>query len=174
MIDYVAVTATFGDLPEADAALAAVELVYAERDSMSTFDAATIARKASGEVRFGRRQHQRIAPGDTESAGWSLAAGLAAALYPSVGVDQSADRMAESEILSASAGAVQRGLDRHSLSDLGRHLDDGPAGLIVVCRPAFAGSVDELIGDSHRSLSRPLSVDVAPIFRVCRRHGDAG
>jgi len=174
LTEYVAVTATFGDLPEADAALSAVELLYAERDSMSMFDAATVARIGSGEVRFGKRHDQRTAARDTESAGWSLAAGLAATLYPSVSVDQSADRRAEGEILSACAGVVQHGLDRRSLSDLGRHLDAAPSGLIVVCRPAFQGSVEELIGGSHRSLSWPLSVDLGLIVRVCRRYGDAG
>lgn len=169
LTEFCVVAAIYADLPEADAAFSTVELVYEKRDSMSAFDAVTIGRKASGEVRFGRRHQQWAATGDGEPVGWSLAAGLAAALYPSVGVDLGADWLAESQVLSASAAAVQSGLDRNALSDLGEHLDTGSAGLIILCRPALERRVGEVVSESRGSISQHLSVDLEGIVRVCRR-----
>ena len=136
---------------------------------MSAFDAVTIGRKASGEVRFGRRHQQWAATGDGEPVGWSLAVGLAAALYPSVGVDLGSEWLAEFQVMSASAGAAQRGLDRRVLRDLGEHLDEGSAGLIIVCRPDLAQPVGELVSESRGSISQRWSVDLEVIIQVCRR-----
>lgn len=169
--EYVVVAARYGDLPEADAVFSAVGLLYKRRDLMSTFDAATIGQKATGEVRFGTWHRRWVAPRAEGSIRWSWAAGLAAALYPSVGVDLSAARSAEFELLSACAGAVQRGFKRGALSDLGRHLDAASAGLIVVCRPALKDEVCELLCGSGGWISRSLSVDSGAIAPVCRRHG---
>ena len=168
LTEYSVVAATYGDLPEADAVFSAVELMYEERGSMSAFDAVTIGRKASGEARFGSRHLQRRAGEGDEIPGWSLAAGLAAASYPSVGVDLSAEWLEEFEVLSASAGFVQRALDRRVLKDLGEHLDSGPAGLIVVCRPALEEPVVELASESNGLISLHLSVDVEAIIQACQ------
>ena len=63
----------------------------------ATFDAVTIAKKASGEARFGRRHQTLGVVVDEHPVEWSLAAGLAAALYPSVGVDLSPEWLVDLE-----------------------------------------------------------------------------
>ena len=75
LIDFGFVVATHGDLSEADADFSAIERLYEEQDALSAFDAVTIAKKASGEARFGRR-HQRGVLVDERPVEWSLAAGL--------------------------------------------------------------------------------------------------
>ena len=168
LVECSLVVATCGDMSEADADFSAVELLYEERASSRAFDAVTIGKKMSGEARFGRRRQQRGPPGDEQAVDWSLAAGLAAVLYPSVSVDLSTAGVADVEILSEVAGAVQRGLGRSGLRDLGEHLDTRSAALIVACTPAFEGPIDQLLGGSRRSVIRHMAVDADVMVHMCR------
>lgn len=168
LIDFGFVVATHGDLSEADADFSAIERLYEEQDALSAFDAVTIAKKASGEARFGRR-HQRGVLVDERPVEWSLAGGLAAALYPSVGVDLSSAWLVDLEILSAAAGTVQRGLGRAGLTAVGEHLDGRSAALITACTNEIERTVEEHLGASRPVLVRHMAVDIDGIAQLCRR-----
>lgn len=169
LVSYGFVVATHGDLSEAEADFSAIERVYEELGMSTAFDAVTIAKKASGEARFGRRHQQRGGLVDEQPVGWSLAAGLAAALYPSVGVDLSSGWLGDLEILGAVAGMVQRGLGRAGLTAVGEHLDGRSAALITACTNEIEHALEDRLGASRPVVVRHIAVDVAAIAQLCRR-----
>ena len=169
LVDFGLVVASHGDLSEADADFSAIERLYEEQDALAAFDAVTIAKKASGEARFGRRHRQLGVAADDEPVEWSLAAGLAAALYPSVGVDLSSRWLVDLETLSAVAGTVQRGLGRAGLTAVGEHLDGRSAALIAACTIGIDRTVEDQLGASRPVVVRHISVDVGDIALHCHQ-----
>jgi len=169
LVEYGFVVATQSDLSEADADFSAIEGIYEERDVGTSFDAVTIAKKASGEARFGRRHHQVGPLVHEQPVGWSLAGGLAAALYPSVGVDLASGWLVDLEILSSVAGTVQRGLGRAGLTAVGEHLDGRSAALITACTHDIERTVEEHLGASRPVVVRHMTVDVDDIAQLCTR-----
>lgn len=169
LVEYGFVVATHGDLSEADADFSAIEAIYQERGAGRSFDAVTIAKKATGEARFGRRHQQVGVHVDEQPVGWSLAGGLAAALYPSVGVDLASGWLAGLEILSSVAGTVQRGLGRAGLTAVGEHLDGRSAALITACTHDIERTVEEQLGASRPVMVRHMTVDVDAIARLCKQ-----
>ena len=169
LVDFGFVVATHGDLSEADADFSAIERLYEEHDAVATFDAVTIAKKASGEARFGRRHRQLGVVVGEHPVEWSLAAGLAAALYPSVGVDLSPEWLVDLEFLNAVAGTVQRGLGRAGLTAIGEHLDGRSAALIAACATGIDRTVEDQLGALRPVVVRHMAVDVGAIAQLCRR-----
>ena len=163
------VVATHGDVSEDDADFSAIEEIYEQRGVSTAFDAATIAKKASGEARFGRRHQQVGSLVDEQPVGWSLAGGLAAALYPSVSVDLASGWLGDLEILSSVAGTVQRGLGRAGLTAVGEHLDGRSAALITACTHDIERTVEEHLGASRPVVVRHMTVDVGAIAQLCTR-----
>lgn len=169
LVDYSFVVATHGDLSEADADFSAIERIYQELGVVTAFDAVTIAKKASGEARFGRRHQQRGGLVAEQPVGWSLSDGLAAALYPSVSVDLESGWLVDIETLGAVAGVVQRGLGRAGLAAVGEHLDGRSAALITACTIGIVRTVEDQLGASRPVMVRHMAVDVAAIAQVSRR-----
>ncbi len=110
--EYAFMVATYVDLAAADADYSAVHQLFSGFDPSMAFDAVTVGRKASIEIRFGQRPAGDRSP---DGPSWSLAEGLAAALFPSVGADAPATQLAAREILSAVSGEVSRRLGRDAL-----------------------------------------------------------
>ena len=106
---------------------------------------------------------------DEQPVEWSLAAGLAAALYPSVGVDLSSRWLVDLETLSAVAGTVQRGLGRAGLTAVGEHLDGRSAALIAACTDGIDRTVEDQLGASRPVVVRHMAVDVGAINQLCHR-----
>mgnify|MGYP001819097973 FL=1 len=169
LVEFGFVVATHGDLSEADADFSATEALYETSGVGTSFDAVTLAKKASGEARFGRRHQQVGAIVDEQPMCWSLAGGLAAALYPSVGVDLGSVSLVDLEILSSVAGTVQRGLGRAGLTAVGDHLDGRPAALITACSADIERTVEEHLGASRPVVVRHMTVDMDAITRLCAR-----
>ena len=79
--------ASYLDVAEAEADFEALRRLYVDLGEAAGFDAVTIGRKASGEVRFHREPDRPPGSDADEHIAPSLAAGLAAALFPSVAAD---------------------------------------------------------------------------------------
>ncbi len=110
--EYAFMVATYVDLAAADADYSAVHQLFSGFDPSMAFDAVTVGRKASIEIRFGQRPAGDRSP---DGPSWSLAEGLAAALFPSVGADAPATQLAAREILSDVSGEVSRRLGRDAV-----------------------------------------------------------
>lgn len=164
--EHLFIGATYRDLPGADADFEALRQLYADAESPSAFDAVTIGRKASGEVRLHREPDHGRSQERDEPAAPSLAAGLAAALYPSVASDIPARRLAEREILGAVAGVVAIALGRADLQEVGTLLDSSTAGLIVAATSDRQGAVRAMLANADRTIARSAIVDADKIERI--------
>jgi len=148
--------ATYVDLPAADADFEALRQLSTDVGASGAFDAVTIGRKSSGEVRFHR-----------ERDGFpSLAAGLATALFPSVAADIPVGRQVEREILGTVAGVVAIGLGRSGLREVGTVLDSSAAGLIVVATAEQQDGVMAVLAHAQRTIARSAIVDVEKVERM--------
>jgi len=163
--EYAFVVAAYVDLAAADADYSAVHQLFSGFDTSIAFDAVTVGRKASGEIRFGQRPAGDRSP---DGPSWSLAEGLAAALFPSVGADAPTTQLAAREILSAVSGEVSRRLGRDALRDLGAHLDGSAAALVVAAAPAHENRVGEALTRARSVMTRTAPVDVVLIDRTSR------
>jgi hypothetical protein len=163
---HVFIAATYHDVAEADADYEAVRLLYSDIGRSESFDAVAIAWKASGDARLHRRHDQRSPPDSDPGTAWSLAAGLAAVLFPSVGVGGPAADARAGDRRSAVAGEIARSLSRTDLMELGAHLDTAAAALIVAAAVDHADRTAGALSRAHTSMQRSADVDVDAIERV--------
>lgn len=167
--ERVFIGASYVDLSEADADYQALRQLHVDLGAPGAFDAVTIGRKASGEVRFHRESDDaQGAAGDDRDAP-SLAAGLGAALFPSVAADVPVGRLVEREILGTVAGVVAIALGRSGLADFGTHLDSSSAGLIVAAATEQQDSILAVLTNAHRTIARSATVDAETIVRTTDR-----
>ena len=160
------ITATYTDVSQADGANATIRRLYAELGVPLGVDAVIIGHKASGEARFYSSHRDGGRPDADESATWSLAAGLAAALFPSVAADAPRSLRVERAVLGVVAGEVARALGRRDLMALGSHVDEAPAALIVVAKTQHENAVREALCHAGSVLARSAAVDVDLIRRA--------
>ncbi len=164
--ERVFLAASYLDVAEAEADFEALRRLYVDLGEAPGFDAVTIGRKASGEVRFHREPDRPPGSDADEHVAPSLAAGLAAALFPSVAADSPVGRLREREILAASAGVVAIALGRTDLSELGDRLDSSSAGLIAAAPAEQQDRIRAVLANAHATIARVASVDIEPIVRM--------
>ena len=167
--ERVFIGASYFDLAEADADFAALWQPDVDHGAASGFDAVTIGRKASGEVRFHREPDRPQGSAADNHAVPSLAAGLGAALFPSVAADIPAERLEERGIVGTVAGAVATALGRRVLNDFGDQLDSSAAGLIAVGTVEQKDQIRILLTNAHSVIVRVASIDVEEIQRMTDR-----
>jgi len=164
--ERVFLAASYLDVAEAEADFGALRQFYVDLGEAPGFDAVTIGRKASGEVRFHREPDRPQGSAADEHVAPSLAAGLAAALFPSVASDIPVGRLREREILATSAGVVAIALGRSGLSELGKQLDSSSAGLIAAAPAEQQDRIRAVLTNAHATIARVASVDIEPIARI--------
>ena len=160
------ITATYTDLSQGDGDDAIIRRLYAELGVPHELDAVIIGHKASGEARFYSSHRDGGRPDADEPATWSLAAGLAAALFPSVAADAPRSLGVQRAVLGAVAGEVACALGRRDLMALGSHVDESPAALIVVARSQHENAVREALRHTSNVLARSAAVDLDLIRRA--------
>ena len=160
------ITATYTDLSQADGANSTIRRLYADFGVPLELDAVIVGHKASGEARFYSSHRDGGRPDADEPATWSLSAGLAAALYPSVFADAPRSLAVQRAVLGAVAGEVARALGRRDLMALGSHVDESPAALIVVAKTQHEQGVREALCHTGSVLARPAAVDLDLIRRA--------
>ena len=164
--ERVFVAASYRDLADANADFAALRQLYADLGATGDFDAVTVGRKASGEVRLHQEPDRSQDSPTDDRPTFSLAAGLAAALFPSVAADIPIRRLDERKILGTVGGVVAIALGRDDLSELGTHLDSSSAGLIGAAQVAHQDRIRAVLTNAHATVVRVASVDVAQIVRL--------
>jgi hypothetical protein len=164
--ECVFIATTYLDLSAADADFEGLRQMYVDLGEPRAFDAVTIGRKASGEIRFHREPDPPPDSAADEPAAPSLAAGLGAALFPSVAADIPVGRQVEREILGTVAGVVAIALGRRDLRDLGAHLDSSSASLIVAAAPEQQDGVRAALTHAHSTIARSAIVDALQIAQL--------
>ena len=149
---YVA-AAAYDDVDAAVADYEAVKNVYRQVQTSHDFDAAVIAKDASGKVTIVKKHEQPTRHGAAVGLGWGLAVGVTAALFPPVGIGIVTAGGAGAAIGGVAAHA-HKGMSRTDLKELGEVLDEGQAGLVVVYAFNFSDQVAATIKAANRVISR--------------------
>jgi uncharacterized membrane protein len=149
MSDYVTMSvvgATYDNVEAAESDFDLVKAMYFDLDLMDTFDAAVLKKNEKGKVKIVEKHEQPTRDGAWLGAGWGLATGLVAALFPAaaIGTGLLAMTTGTGAALGALAGHAVGGMSRGDLKDLGEGLDVGEAGLIVIA----ATDVGERVADT--------------------------
>jgi uncharacterized membrane protein len=147
------IAAAYDDVDAAVADYEAVKALYREVKTSHDFDASVIAKDEDGTVRIVKKHEQPTRHGAAVGLGWGLAVGVAAVLFPPVGIGIAAAG-ATGAAIGGVAGHASGGMSRSDLKDLGETLDAGQAGLIAVYETNLADQVAANIKAANRVLSR--------------------
>ena len=147
------IAAAYDDVDAAIADYEAVKDLYRAVRTSHDFDASVIAKDPHGKVRIVKKHEQPTRHGAAVGLGWGLAVGVAAALFPPIGIGI-ATAGATGAAIGGVAGHASGGMSRSDLKDLGETLDAGQAGLIAVYAADLAEQVPANIKAANRVVSR--------------------
>jgi uncharacterized membrane protein len=143
------IAAAYDDVALAVADYEAVKELYREVRTSHDFDAAVLAKDENGKVHIVKKHEQPTRHGAAVGLGWGLAVGVAAALFPPLGIGIAAAGGAGAAI-GGVAGHASGGMSRGDLKDLGETLDTGQAGLIAVYETNLADQIVANIKAANR------------------------
>jgi uncharacterized membrane protein len=147
------IVGAYNDVDAAIADYEAVKQVYREVKTSHDFDASVIAKDEDGKVHIVKKHEEPTRHGAAVGLGWGLAVGVAAVLFPPIGIGI-ATAGAAGAAIGGVAGHASGGMSRSDLKDLGETLDAGQAGLIVVYETNLADQVAANIKAANRVISR--------------------
>jgi uncharacterized membrane protein len=152
------VVAAYDDVDAAVADYEAVKELYREVKTSHDFDAAVIAKDTDGKVRIVKKHEQPTRHGAAVGLGWGLAVGVAAVLFPPVGIGI-AGAGAGGAAIGAVAGHASGGMSRSDLKDLGETLDAGTSGLIAVYSTNMADQIAANIKAADRAITKATDIN---------------
>ena len=144
------IAASYDNVDLAVADYEAVKELYREVRTSHDFDAAVIAKDENGQVRIVKKHEEPTRHGAVVGLGWGLAVGVAAALFPPIGIGIAAAGGSAGAVLGGVAGHISGGMARGDLKDLGETLDTGQAGLIAVYETNLADQIVANIRAANR------------------------
>lgn len=147
------IAAAYDNVDTAVADYEAVKALYRQVQSSHDFDASVVAKGEDGKVRIVKKHEQPTRHGAAVGLGWGLAVGVAAALFPPIGIGIAAAG-AGGAAIGGVAGHVSGGMSRGDLKELGDALDTGQAGLIVVYETNLADQIAANIKAANRIVSK--------------------
>jgi uncharacterized membrane protein len=165
------IAAAYPDVETAVEDYLLVKELYKEVKTSHDFDAAVITKGEDGKVKIVRKHEQPTRHGAAVGLGWGVAAGVAAALFPPVGIGIAAAG-AGGATIGAVAGHVGDKMSRKDLKELGEVLDAGQAGLIVVYETNLADQVAANIKAANRIISKETDLaadELADAIREAER-----
>jgi uncharacterized membrane protein len=147
------IAAAYDDTDAAVADYEAVKALYRAVRTSHDFDASVVAKNEDGKVRIVKKHEQPTRHGAAVGLGWGLAVGVAAVLFPPVGISI-AGAGAAGAAIGGVAGHASGGMSRGDLKELGETLDAGQAGLIVVYETNLADQVAANIKAANRIVAK--------------------
>ena len=144
------IAAAYDDVGPAVADYEAIKLLYRQVHTSHDFDAAVIAKDENGKVHIVKKHEQPTRHGAVVGLGWGLAVGVAAALFPPIGMGIAAASGSAGAAIGGVAGHASGGMSRSDLKDLGETLDEGQAGLIAVYETNLADQIVANIKAANR------------------------
>jgi uncharacterized membrane protein len=158
--------AAYDELYEALDDYETIKDLYRDVRTSHDFDASVIAKDEDGTVRIVKKHEQPTRHGAVVGLGWGLAVGIASVLFPPIGIAAAGGAGAA---IGAVAGHVQGGMSRRDLKDLGKTLDTGQAGLIVVFETTLADQVTANIKAANRFISKATKMAAHQLAADLRR-----
>src|SRR5690242_18128738 len=156
-----------GVYPDVDSAEADYDLVkdlHRRAGLIDAYDAAVIHR-ADQKVKIVRKHETPTRVGGVLGGGLGLATGLVVALFPfaAIGGGLLAATTAGGAVLGSLAGHAAAGMSRSDLKELGEHLDEGEAGLVVIAVADMASKVERELRRAEKLQAKQLKADTAEI-----------
>jgi uncharacterized membrane protein len=163
----IAVVGVYDSVEDAEADYQLVKELHTEADLVDAYDAAVVERREDGKVRITKKHETPTRVGGVLGGGMGLATGLVVALFPfaAVGGGLLAATTGGGAILGAVAGHAAAGMSRRDLKDLGEHLDNGTAGLVVVAVSDMGAKVERAMKRAEKLEQKQLEADNAEIER---------
>src|SRR6476661_2309067 len=161
LIAYVGV---YDSVSDAEADYQLVKDLHTEAGLIDGYDAAVIERR-EGKVKIVKKHETPTRVGGVLGGGVGLATGLVVALFPfaAVGGGLLVGTTAGGAILGAVAGHAAAGMSRHDLKELGEHLDEGTAGLVVVAVSDMGAKVERAMKRAEKLQQKQLEADMSEL-----------
>jgi uncharacterized membrane protein len=162
---FIAYVGVYDTVEDADADYQLVKDLHTKAGLIDSYDAAVIERRADGKVKIIKKHETPTRVGGVLGAGVGLATGLVVVLFPfaAVGGGLLAATTGGGAVLGAVAGHAAAGMSRHDLKELGEHLDDGQAGLVVVGVSDMGAKIEREMKKARKVEARQLKADTAGI-----------
>jgi uncharacterized membrane protein len=159
------VVGVYGSVDDAKADYELVGDLHTEAGLIDAYDAAVIERTDKGKTKIVKKHETPTRVGGVLGGGMGLATGLVVALFPfaAVGGGLLVGTTAGGAILGAVAGHAAAGMSRHDLKELGEHLDEGTAGLVVVAVSDMGAKVERAMQRAEKLQRKQLEADVSEI-----------
>ena len=164
LVVYVGV---YGSVEDAEADYQLVKDLHREAGLMDAYDAAVVERRDGGKTKITKKHETPTRVGGVLGGGVGLATGLVVALFPfaAIGGGLLAGTAAGGAILGAVAGHAAAGMSRHDLKELGEHLDEGEAGLIVVGVSDMEAKLEHAMKRAEKLQKTQIEADMAELER---------
>jgi uncharacterized membrane protein len=159
------VVGVYGSVDDAKADYELVADLHTEAGLIDAYDAAVIERTDKGKTKIVKKHETPTRVGGALGGGMGLATGLVVALFPfaAVGGGLLVGTTAGGAILGAVAGHAAAGMSRHDLKELGEHLDEGTAGLVVVAVSDMGAKVERAMRRAEKLQQKQLEADMSEI-----------
>jgi uncharacterized membrane protein len=157
----------YDSVDDAEADYKLVQELHKESGLIDAYDAAVVERREDGKARIVKKHETPTRVGGVLGGGMGLATGMVVALFPfaAVGGGLLAGTAAGGAVLGAVAGHAAAGMSRHDLKELGEHLDEGTAGLVVVAVSDMRAKVERAMERAAKLERKQLKADTAEIER---------
>jgi uncharacterized membrane protein len=174
---FIAYVGVYGNVADAEADYGVVKDLHTQAGLIDAYDAAVIERKDNGKVKITKKHETPTRVGGVLGGGVGLATGLVVAIFPfaAIGGGLLAATTGGGAILGAVAGHAAAGMSRKDLKELGEHLDEGQAGLVVVAVSDMGAKVEAAMKKAEKLETKELKADSAEIEKDAKEAGgDAG
>ena len=160
---FIAYVGVYDNASDADSDYQLVKDLHTKAGLIDSYDAAVIERRADGKVKITKKHETPTRVGGVLGGGVGLATGLVLVLFPfaAVGGGLLLATTAGGAVLGAVAGHTAAGMSRHDLKELGEHLDEGQAGLVVVAVSDMGAKVEKAMKKAEKVEAKELKVDTA-------------
>src|ERR1700733_4038457 len=157
----------YENVEDAQADYQLVHELHTKAGLIDAYDAAVVERRDDGKTKIVKKHETPTRVGGVLGGGIGLATGLVCVLFPfaAVGGGLLVGTTAGGAILGAVAGHAAAGMSRNDLKELGEHLDEGQAGLVVVAVSDMGAKVERAMKGAAKVQEKQLKADPEEIER---------
>jgi uncharacterized membrane protein len=162
---FIAYVGVYDNVSDADSDYEMIKDLHSKAGLIDAYDAAVVDRRADGKVKITKKHETPTRVGGVLGGGVGLATGLVVALFPfaAIGGGLLVATTGGGALLGAVAGHAAAGMSRHDLKELGEHLDNGQAGLVVVGVSDMGAKIERAMKKARKVEARQLKADNADI-----------
>ena len=162
---FIAYVGVYDNVADANADYELVKDLHTKANLIDAYDAAVIEHRTDGKVKITKKHETPTRVGGVLGGGVGLATGLVLALFPfaAIGGGLIAVTTGGGALLGALAGHAAAGMSRHDLKELGEHLDEGQAGLVVVGVSDMGAKIEASMKKARKVETKELKADTADL-----------